>query len=189
MGRILLIAAGATLVVMLVLVAALRLLAPDGRDAAPQPRATVAATATPAVVVTAVASATPETGASEAGAADEAAATTSAPEPASMSEPASSSGWTRVSTLSGTGQKQSPHFRLRGDRQKLTWTLGANSFPVALIDVVPGDEAWFDDPGDPEASPSRLGSGSKRLRVEPGEYYLYVFSQDCTWKVTMWDRR
>jgi hypothetical protein len=182
MGRILLIAAGVTLVVMLVLVAAVRLLAPDGEDAAPQPQATVAAMVTPAVVVTAAASSTPETGASDAGAATE----TATPKPTLT--PASSSTWRVAGALSGSGTLQGRVFRLRGDEQKLVWNL-AGSNPVALIDVMRGDIVWWKDRGGREASPAGAGRGSALLHLKRGEYYLYVFSTSGTWEVAVWDRR
>lgn len=185
MGRILLIAAGVTLVVMVVLVAALRLLTPDGREAPSRPQATVAATATPALVVTTAASATPETGASEAGAAG-AGGEPATPKPTLT--PASSPTWRVAGTLSGSGHRKGRVFRLRGDEQKLVWKL-AGSNPVALIDVIKGDIAWWEDGGGREASPAIPGRGSTLLRLKRGEYYIYVFSTAGTWEVAVWDRR
>jgi hypothetical protein len=89
--------------------------------------------------------------------------------------------WRKVATLSGTTNKRSDVFRLRGDAQKLSWKL-AGGQPFAHIYVTEADSGVFSTA--PDAAPETRGPGSATLRLEEGRYYLDVYSE-CKWTVTI----
>jgi hypothetical protein len=179
-----------TLAVIVVLAMIGMSVAPDSFRL-PEPEATVTVTATPQVVATVTATATvtaivtpAPSGASGAGGGQ-----ASSPEtPAATSSPESGSPvrWTKVATVSGTANKKSAKFWLRGDAQKLTWKLGGKGFHFAQIYVTEAFSGEFSTV--PDAAPEVRGPGSTRLRLEEGMYYLDVYS-DCTWSVAIWDQR
>jgi hypothetical protein len=186
--RTFLLAGVITLAVVVVLAVVGRSVAPDSFRW-PEPGATMTATATPQVaIVTATATVTAIVTPAPSGASGGGGGQTPSPEtPAATPSPGSGSPvrWTKVATVTGTAEKKSGVFRLRGGAQKLRWKLGGKAFPFAHIYVEDADSPSY---ADLEAAPEYRGPGSTRLQLEKGRYFIHVFSKS-TWSVTIWDAR
>ena len=188
--RTFLLAGAITLGVIVVVAVVGRSVAP-GSFRLPEPEATVTVTATPQVVATVTATAavaaivTPAPSSASGGGGGQASSPeTPAATPSTGS--GSSAPWTKVATVSGTANKRSTKFWLRGDAQKLTWKLGGKGFHFAQIYVTEAFSGEFSTV--PDAAPEVRGPGSTKLHLEEGMYYLDVYS-DCTWSVAIWDQR
>ena len=111
-----------------------------------------------------------------------------------VAAPASAKTWKKVATLAGDTTKEGNYFKLAGGTQKLTWTLTAESenvegFETAAIYVMKKGTNLDDDGGIPAAWPDGSGSGSTKLHLKKGSFYLHVTSANCSWAVTLYEWR
>jgi hypothetical protein len=98
--------------------------------------------------------------------------------------------WVKVATFSGTSDRQTTAFRLRGGEQKLVWKLrGVSGAPPNMVGAAMGIAGVHSDQiGDAvEANGFR---GSALAHAEGGQFYLQmVCGNVASWRVTIYERR
>jgi len=102
--------------------------------------------------------------------------------------------WKKVSTLSGSDNREGNYYSLKGGTQKLTWKLTAESDDVAefitcAIYVMRKGTNLDDDGGFPAAWPDSEGRGSTKMHLKKGSWYFAVRSANCAWTVTLFEWR
>lgn len=98
--------------------------------------------------------------------------------------------WTTVATLKGKANKRSKVFKLTGaDETRLKYSVKGGSSVVCGIYVVPKGTDLKTDGGIPEVMVSDAGKDTTYLSSPEGEYFLEVTSANCSWKVTIEEKR
>jgi hypothetical protein len=97
--------------------------------------------------------------------------------------------WKTVVTLKGSSNKRSAAFHLGGGQTRLTYQIKGGDFATALIYVVEKGSSLERDGGIPEVMPDGPGKDSTELAKDEGDYYLDVKAANCTWTVTIQEKR
>ena len=108
--------------------------------------------------------------------------------------PAGAKSWKKVKELSGSGNNDSTYFALKGGTQKLTWKLTADSPEAAdmlfsAVYVMKKGTTLEDDGGIPAVMPDEEGTGSAKLHIKRGTYYLAMRAANCSWKLALYEWR
>jgi hypothetical protein len=114
--------------------------------------------------------------------------TTTSSSSGSSSEPGPANGWTRVSSLSGSGEQMGPVFELTGAEARLRYSLQGSGSNLAIW-IVPEGRT----PGDEGVVHEVAADGSTQQEVliqkAPGHYYLFVKSTSGTWSAEIVENR
>jgi hypothetical protein len=98
--------------------------------------------------------------------------------------------WVKVVSLAGSGDKKSAPFRLNGGQQKVVYVLhAADGAPSSMVAVSIGIASLTGDQVGDAIEGNGVGKGSSRCYLETGRYYLEIIEGNCTWKVTIYEKR
>jgi hypothetical protein len=97
--------------------------------------------------------------------------------------------WKTVVTLKGSANKRSATFHLNGGQTRLTYAVKGGDFATVAIYVMEKGTSLEKDGGFPEVMPDGAGKDTTELAKDEGDYYLDVQAANCTWTVTIQERR
>jgi predicted extracellular nuclease len=95
--------------------------------------------------------------------------------------------WTKVTTLSGTGNKNGPTFTLQGGQQRLRWSVVGYRPDVdpAVVSV----SFYIQPSSDAPSEQNGPGSDSASLYENAGSYHIEVLDANANWTVTLEELR
>ena len=101
-------------------------------------------------------------------------------------KPPITSGWNKVASWKGRGNKQTESFQVVSRQWRVTWATIAGE-PGCVFQATVKNE--FNTVVGIAASVASGGSDISYLRTEPGRYYLDIGSANCEWTVSVEDMR
>jgi len=97
--------------------------------------------------------------------------------------------WVVVAELSGSANKNSDTFDLKGGKTRVTYTFEGNNPIVGSIYVLKEGTDLQTDGGFPEVMVSEASTDSTIIRKSAGEYYLSVSVANADYTVTVEEQR
>jgi len=97
--------------------------------------------------------------------------------------------WVKVITFKGNAAKTSAPFKLEGGEQKLEYSVEGGDMVTAAFYVEDEGTDIMEEGGFPVVMPDKAGKDSTRMNKDGGKYILIVESANCSWVVTVYEKR
>ena len=97
--------------------------------------------------------------------------------------------WVEVVTLKGSISKTSAPFTLEDGEQRMEYDVKGGDLVTAAFYVEPKGTDLMESGGAPVVRPDKAGKGSALFIRDAGDYEIIAESADCTWTVTVYEKR